>query len=214
MYRENLPSVGAYEVVFRGNTNYFIDTTVESGEMYRYWMCKTRGVKLFENDDYICAAYDESYLKDVNDARDTIEQAHPFTTYQIADYVVYYNQAVSTDYSSRNNVLLDKDWYYSDLPPHTQKTIGITFNDVTQGTSGAPPSEKLYVMTEMTQSLSTSEEFSLYNATNAEKRVYFCVAPDPSAFTQYENIVDAPGARRIWWYKLHFKQLNVYNDVQ
>lgn len=213
LYRESLPSVGAYQVVYQDEGDTFFDSTAVPGVMYRYWLCKRRGENFFENrDKYACAAYDGTYIRDLAGARDTIAQAREYTTFEIVDYVVYYNQAVSTNVGSENNVIMDVDWYYSDLPPHTEKVISIEFADVNEGTAGGSADETLYVKTEMVNSLTSGLEFSLYNATNVVKRVYFCVAPDPSSFTQY--LPGLPGARKMWWYKLHFKQIQVYNDSQ
>jgi len=191
LYRQQLPA-GAVVEMYRGNRTSWLDAGVVKEQVYKYTLAKIRGSREMESGLPEYGAFDDRHLMDPDASNDTKAQAQAFTTFQITDFVVYYGDGMG-------HTLIDADWYYTDLPSHTRKTIKLSFDDC----DGNATDYDLAVETDVDNPLSTGDEFSLSNGTNEMQRAYFCVRANTSAM--------GPATKRMWAYKLDFIMLSIYN---
>lgn len=191
LYRQQQPA-GAVVEVYRGDRTAWLDTDVVKEQVYKYTLAKIRGSREMESGAPVYGAFDDRHLMDPDAANDIKTLALAFTTFQITDFVVYYGDGMG-------HTLIDADWYYTDLPSHTRKTIKLSFDDC----DGNATDYDLAVETDVDNPLSTGDEFSLSNGTNEKQRAYFCVRANTSAM--------GPASKRMWAYKLDFIMLSIYN---
>lgn len=165
LYRDNNLNGSFNNIVYQGANTKFTDNTVEDDTFYYYRLAKKKGYKEFEKSDFSYGVTNCT-RNDCYEPNNRKEDAKPIDNVTYANIYFYKDNA--------GNQLVDRDWYYVNIPARKYLKIIIYIH----GSAGMGSGEIRYTREagEVVDIFDTIDTINIKNNDYIAKTVYFQIS--------------------------------------